>query len=333
MALEAAYAFDGSGDTVSDLSGNGRDINLAGTNGIQIAGGQTNNALGKNGPTMPVLPPEVLAACQTDDRTIMFDGSGLDLGTWWVRFNDPTFGSGMWGVLDLADGFIRVQARDNTGSHNLLSRPSATSTSEGVWHNYCATYVRSSGVCSLYRDGVLVESQSFAAGTELSTTAAWIDLAEWGTTGPAIDNLRFYSNALDATEVAAVAGTPVTATGFTTAIGMAVETDTAFPLTRSKTLAIGMAVETDTAMSLSVVKASIRMAVETDTAMALGRSKNLLIGRAAETDTAFAVQVTSGTPHVNVNAAIGPTRLLERATAAGTRLGWVIGSTRSERGA
>lgn len=333
MALEAAYAFDGSGDTVTDLSGNGRDIDLAGTNGVQVAGGQTGNALGKDGPGMPSLPPEVLAACQTDDRTIMFDGQGTDLGTWWVRFNDPTFGSGMWGLLDLADGFMRVQARDNSGAHNLLTRPSATSTAAGEWHNLCATYVRSTGVCSIYRDGVLVETQSFAADTELSTSATSIDLAEWGTTGPAQDNLRFYSHALTDVEVAAVAGTPVTATGFTTDIGMAVETDTAFPLTRSKTVAIGTALETDTAMTLSVVTASIRMAVETDTAMALSLSKNLTIGRAAETDTASALTVFSGAPHINVNVNIGPTGIIQRASVGGTRLDWTIGATRSERGA
>jgi hypothetical protein len=87
MALEAAYAFDGSGNTAADFSGHSRDINLAGSNGVQVAGGQTGNALGKNGVTMPQLPSAVLAASQTDDRTIMFDAQG-NFTTWWVRFSD-----------------------------------------------------------------------------------------------------------------------------------------------------------------------------------------------------------------------------------------------------
>ena len=221
MALEAAYAFDGSGTTVTDLSGNGRDIDLTGTNGVQVAGGQTGNALGKTGATMPTLPAAVLAASQTDDRTIMFDAQG-NLTTWWVRFNDTTFASGMWGVLNIS-GSMAVQARDNTGSHNLATRPAAAAPSAGVWHNYCATYVRSTGLIKLYIDGVLTTpgppngQSSFTAGTQLSTSANTIDIAEWSTTGAALDNLRGYSHALTSTEVASIAGTPVTAPTLTDA--------------------------------------------------------------------------------------------------------------------
>jgi hypothetical protein len=218
VALEAAYAFDGSGTTVLDLSGNGRDMDLTGTNGVQVAGGQTGNALGKNGATMPTLPASVLSACQTDDRTIMFDAK-QNLTTWWVRFDDPVFSSGMWGVLNL--GNMAVQARDNTGSHNLATRPTTTAPDATNWHNYCATYVRGTGVISLYLDGALASTSSFAAGTQLSTSATVIDLAEWSTTGAALDNLRIYSHALTAGEVATVAGTPVTSAANVTGTALA----------------------------------------------------------------------------------------------------------------
>lgn len=209
MALEGAWAFNDIGSsTVLDLSGNGRHIDLTGSNGAQVSGGQTSGALGKTGATMPQLPSSVLAACQTDDRTIMFD-AGDTFSTWWLRFNDTVFGSGMWGILNI--GNMAVQARDNTGSHNLATRPTAALPVPAEWHNYCATYVRSTGVISIYRDGTLANTSSFAAGTQLSTSAAFIDLAEWTNTGPAMDNLRLFSHALTAPEVAALAGTPVVA--------------------------------------------------------------------------------------------------------------------------
>ena len=205
MVLVAAYSFD---TDYSDASGNGNTITSTGNSAV-VSGGQTSNALGKTGATMPVLPAGVLSACQSDDRTIMLDAKG-DLFTWWIRFNDSTFGSGMWGILNLNDGGgMKVQARDNSGSHNLATRPAATSPG-AAWHNYCTTYVRSTGVITLYKDGVSASTSSFSAGTQLSTSANSLDIAEWSNTGAAIDNLRFYSHALNSTEVAAIAGTPVT---------------------------------------------------------------------------------------------------------------------------
>ncbi|MEU0469935.1 LamG-like jellyroll fold domain-containing protein [Amycolatopsis sp. NPDC006131] len=329
MALEAAYAFDGSGSTVTDHSGNGRDINLDGTNGVQVAG-----ALGKNGSVMPVLPDEVLAACETDDRTIMFDAQG-NLGTWWVRFEKDSIDSGTWGLLNLG-GNMAAQAR-RASDHGLADRPTAAPPVEDEWHNYCATYVRATGVLSIYRDGVLTNTTTWqvgAPGTQLAVGADRINLAEWTTTGPALDNLRLYSHALTSVEIAALAGTPVTSTGSSTAIGMAVETDTGFPIERAKARALGRATETDTANAVSVVKARIRRAVELDTAFPLARSKRVTIGRAVETSEAHPVTVTSGHTivHLNVNLELGPTRVLERVTAGGTRLAWTIGPTRGERG-
>lgn len=213
MALEAAYAFnDVAATTVTDLSGNGRHATLTGTAGVQVSGGQTGGALGKTGATMPVLPASVLSASQTDDRTVMFDAQG-NLTTWWVRWEKDAINSGAWGVLNVS-GSMAVQAR-RASDDSLATRPTGTPPAAGVWHNYAATYVRSTGVISLYRDGVLVDSEVFAAGTQLTVNADRINLAEWSTTGPAIDNLRIYSHALNSTDVAAVAGTPVTSNDIT----------------------------------------------------------------------------------------------------------------------
>jgi hypothetical protein len=209
VALEAAYAFDDVGaTTVVDLSGNGRDVDLTGTAGAQVAGGQTGGALGKTGATMPVLPASVLAASQTDDRTLMFDALSVRT-VWWIRWEKDAISSGTWGVLSIDGTAMLVQAR-RASDDALATRASALPSEVATWHNYCTTYVRSTGVISFYRDGVLVDTESFAAGTQLTTNANRINLAEWSTTGPTIDNLRIYSHALNDAEVASTAGTPVT---------------------------------------------------------------------------------------------------------------------------
>jgi len=208
VALVAAYSFD---TDYSDASGGGNTITSTGNSAI-VSGGQTGSALGKTGATMPVLPAGVLLACQSDDRTIMFDAKG-NLTTWWVRFEKDAIGSGTWGVLNIS-GSMAVQAR-RASDDSLATRPTATAPDASGWHNYCATYVRSTGVISLYRDGTLASTQSFAAGTQLTVNADRINIAEWSATGAAVDNLRLYSHALDATAVAATAGTPVTSGAIT----------------------------------------------------------------------------------------------------------------------
>lgn len=204
MALEAAYSFD---TDYSDASGNSRTITSTGQSAI-VTGGQTGNALGKTGATMPVLPAAVLAACQSDDRTIMFDAK-QNLTTWWVRFEKDAINSGVWGILNLS-GSMTFFARDGADTQ-MASRPTATSPSASVWHNYCVTYVKATGIATFYYDGASVGTASFTAGTALGTGADRINICESATANAAMDNLRLYSNALNSTAVAATAGTPVTA--------------------------------------------------------------------------------------------------------------------------
>lgn len=214
MALEAAYNFNDVGvTTITDYSGNARHIDLAGTNGAQVAGGTPGGALGKTGVTMPILPASVLAASQTDDRTLMFDALSVRT-VWWVRWEKDAIASGTWGILSI-DGTTMLGQVRRASDDALATRPSAAPPEVATWHNYCLTYVRSTGIISLYRDGVLVDTESFAPGTQLTTNADRINLAEWSTTGPTIDNLRVYSHALTDVEVAATAGTPVGVTEVT----------------------------------------------------------------------------------------------------------------------
>lgn len=221
MPLEVAYAFDDTGaSVVPDLSGNGRDLDLTGSAGAQMVGGLHGAALGKTGSAMPVLPASVLAASETADRTLIFDAQG-DLGTWWVRWESDSLNSGTWGALNLS-GSMAVQARrDNS---NLAERPATTGPEAGVFHNYAAVYEQATGLIQIYRDGALADETSFAggAGVPLYVGADRINLAEWSSTGPALDNLRIYSHALTAAEVADIAGTPVESASGTAQLGVPV---------------------------------------------------------------------------------------------------------------
>lgn len=215
MSIEGAYSFDDVGNSTQalDLSGNGRHLTLTGTNGTQITGGTPGGALGKTGATMPIFPAALLTAIEVDDRAIMFSANG-NLTTWWVRCQLDSINSGVWGIL-LTGGNLAVQARDNTASFNLATRPAAVQPG-AAWHHYCATYKRSTGLIKIYKDGVLTTpgppngQSSFTAGTQMAVGASRLDCAEWSTTGAALDNLRFLSHCPDDPEVARLAATPVT---------------------------------------------------------------------------------------------------------------------------
>lgn len=211
MAWLAAYNFDNVGSTtVIDATGNGHDIDLTGSAGVQAIGGRQGGRLGKTGAAMPVLPASLLAVAETDDRTIMFDAL-VAATTWWVRFEDDGLSSGLWGVLDTDGAGMRGQARRQSDGA-LAARPVAPPPEPvSPYRNYALTYVRATGVLSIYRDGALIATSGFAPGTQLMTGADRINIAEWSSTTPSIDNLRFADHAADAAEVAALAGQPVEA--------------------------------------------------------------------------------------------------------------------------
>lgn len=218
MAWIGLYHFDDTGSaTVVDVSGNGRDIDLTGTAGAQVTGGQTGSALGKTGATMPELPSALRTAAETDDRGLMFDVLGTGRSVWWVRWNSSSLGSGIWGVLSLDGSTLISRARRQSDSAAAGALTIGT-LSATVWHNVCVTYKRSTGVLSVYWDGALVTAgvpSGWSAGTQLMVGASDANLAEWSSTGPAIDNLRVADHCPDVAEVASLAGTAVTETEVT----------------------------------------------------------------------------------------------------------------------
>jgi len=213
VAWIGLYHFDDTGSaTVVDVSGNGRDINLTGSAGAQVAGGQTGSALGKTGAAMPELPSGLRTAAETDDRGLMFDVLGTGRSVWWVRWNSSSLGSGIWGVLSLDGTTLISRARRQSDSAAAGALTIGT-LSASVWHNVCLTYKRSTGVLSVYWDGALVTEgvpSGWSAGTQLMVGATDANLAEWSSTGPAIDNLRVAGHCPNAAEVASLAGTAVT---------------------------------------------------------------------------------------------------------------------------
>lgn len=210
MALEGAYAFDDIGSsTVVDYSGNGRDINLTGTNGAQVDGSAVLDAgaLGKTGADTISLPAALRTAMETDDRTIMFDAVG-GRGVWWVRFESASLDTGVFGMLSLDSTNIIVRARNQANSSPTPGSPTIGALAASR-HNFALTYVRATGVLAYYYDGAPVGTSTFAAGTALYVGVDDLNVAEWSSTGPAVDNLRFFSHALTPSEVADLAGTPV----------------------------------------------------------------------------------------------------------------------------
>lgn len=212
MALLAAYNFDDIGGTsIADRSGNGWHISLTGQPGAQVdSGGLLNaGALGKTGAGTIPLPAGLLAASETDDRTLMFDGLG-GRSVWWVRWESTSLNTGVWGMLslDAANVISRARTQANAGPSSTITVGALNAT---VRHNFCLTYKRSTGVLTGYYDGVQVGTATFTAGTPLYVGANSLNIAEWSSTGPAIDNLRIFNHALTSGEVAALAGTAVTA--------------------------------------------------------------------------------------------------------------------------
>lgn len=210
MALEGAYAFSDTGaSTITDLSGNGRDIDLTGRPGTQVdsSGALDGGAFAKTGSGTISLPAALRTAMETDDRTIMCDVLGARQ-VWIVRFESTALDTGVFGLLSLdgtnAIGRARTQANvgpSGTPALGVIGTPR---------HHLALRYVRSTGVVTPFYDGVPGTNVTFAAGTQLYVGADNLDIAEWGSTGPALDNLRFFSHALTNAEVLELATTPVT---------------------------------------------------------------------------------------------------------------------------
>ena len=309
MALEGAYAFDDVGSTtVLDLSGNARHIDLTATNGAQVdsLGVLDDGALGKTGVNTISLPAALRTATETDDRTLMFDGVG-GRAVWWVRWESVSLNTGVWGLLSLDAANIITRARDQANG-NPTPAGSTVGALGAARHNFAITYVRSTGVVTYYYDGASVGTQAFAPGTALYVGADDLNVAEWSSTGAALDNLRFFSHALNDAEVAALAGTPVTASG-TEVLGTAVAALGGLTATSSGVRAVGGTAEaplgglTATGSGVRAVTGTATSTLGGLTATAVGTGTvvgTLTANLGSVTATVVATRATFGTAVANL---------------------------------
>ncbi|HVI77442.1 MAG TPA: hypothetical protein VM715_04650 [Candidatus Acidoferrum sp.] len=85
---------------------------------------------------------------------------------------------------------------------------------------------------------------------------------------------------------------PVAPTGQTVVLGLAVETDSSSPITKTKRRSLGQAAETDTSATIAKKKArALSQATETDTASTITKRKARLLALALETDSTFPLTV------------------------------------------
>jgi hypothetical protein len=192
MTLLAAYSFGGTGSTITDDSGNGRDFTLDASTVRAAGGGLTRTAIGTTiGPS--------LAGLQTPLRSISCRVSRTSLGDGWF----PTFsasGTGVWGLIDLGG---QRQARARNASGFAAAQQAAATGEQALAATYDGTNVR------LYVAGVLVATSPLAG--PLRTDATQFQIL--ATTGPetVLKDLRIYDHVLTLAEVQADRDTPVTA--------------------------------------------------------------------------------------------------------------------------
>lgn len=121
-------------------------------------------------------------------------------GVWSVRLQVTSVDSGAFGVYEAGGN---VNARFRKGSNFNASAPALAA---GEYHHYAATYDATTGLGSLYLDGVLASTVTVTGGGLLDA-ADFYDVASdsagtGGGTGLIVDDLRFYDVAIDAAQIA-----------------------------------------------------------------------------------------------------------------------------------
>lgn len=217
MALLAAYKFDEASGAVTDYSGNGRGFTLTG-NTVRTAagngytyGGTEATSKGLTQTAAGVQQGPAITGLNTLNRTIMcwMIGGPAD-PSWFLEFHragaDDT---GVWGWLYLS-GQLRFRAKNsaNTPFERNLT------TDAGAFHHLAATHDGTN--LKVYRDGVQV-------GADVSMPFPVWDADDFrifdnSGSGPVVDEVRIYDQALDAATIASLANTPVTISGASMAV-------------------------------------------------------------------------------------------------------------------
>jgi len=156
-----------------------------------------------------------------------FPSDGLTFAAWVLPQGTALGTGGVHGagpILEFSNGahvwqFERNNVGDNGLYENLASGTAGSRVvdvnsgmSWGTWHHMAVTYVRSTGVISLYRDGALVASSAafgtfFGVETRTPLNIGRRVAGSWGATGSgytfngAIDEVQVYNRGLNAGEI------------------------------------------------------------------------------------------------------------------------------------
>lgn len=290
MTLLAAYNFDEASGSILDVTGNGHGFALSGD--LVRVTGHTSTGLSRSvGPNSgPAAGPAVFG--QSAARTVMAWVKKTAAGDGWLlEWNSSSIASGSWGLIYLS-GQLQARGRNASGVQAAaITAPTADTTWRHIAGTYDGTNLR------LYLNGALVATQALTSPmrTDANNLYLFDDLGS----ETVMDDIRVYDAALDAATITTLMGQPVAAAGAGVTLGLAIETDAAFGLVRSKALTLGRASETDTARSLVPAKqATLGVTTETDSTQRIVATKTVVLGVATETDAVFALlgakQVTLG---------------------------------------
>lgn len=198
----AAYNFDEASGDILDVTGNGHDFPLGAITRVSGESGHgsavTNGGI-VNGPAM---------FGQTTQRTLMMRVQlpGTLTAGWAFEWHLNSGDTGIWGLLGLTSaGGIGFRARNASGTTApaFVAQPT-----DGAWHHYAGTFDGSA--VRTYLDGSLVATSSTLSGG-IATNADVIRMFDVSIgTAPLVDDVRVYSEALDATAIAALVSAPVT---------------------------------------------------------------------------------------------------------------------------
>ncbi len=228
---------DGSGSTATDSSGNGNDLNLV--NGVTWSTGKIGPfAETLNGSSQfAVLPTADFGSYPTSGSTNTYD---LSFSSWFKTNSDGVIlGQDNNAVPpSTPTGYVPAIYVDTNGNirasmfwHNSINNQivSGSTFNDGNWHQVVDTYT--SGVESLYIDGIFINSQSQSQISYSSVYSYFLGtgyVTTWPNTpsgffyfNGSIDDARIYNRALTAGDVAELYAYPPSSVITNTYIGKA----------------------------------------------------------------------------------------------------------------
>lgn len=200
MSQRAAYSFDGTGNTIADVSGNGLDFSIASTGAVRVAG-KNAEGLRYGGGALPVLPD----VGRTADRSVSCWLRFVSPPTCWpIVWNAPSISSGAWGILMLA-GNVNIQARSATVGP---VRAAKAWPSDGAAHFVAGTFDGAAVRISLDGGAFTAAALTGPIRTDTDPPKLFLDC---GAMDGYIDDLRIHDHALTLAEIAALMAAPAAA--------------------------------------------------------------------------------------------------------------------------